>query len=168
MPEQPNLPGQRRRTLALRALAAAGTVAAIVGLCAGCSSSHYQGVCTDKSTHKRVSDAQCGQTDPALYYWLYYPAGASAPALGSPATGGVSSVPSGSTAVRGGVSTSGGSISDDEDDATPQNKSGSNSGSNSDEDEDDEGNTNNSVGSSGGDEDDDEGSSAVGGDDDDG
>ena len=166
MPEQHNLPGQRRRTLALRALAAAGTVAAIVGLCAGCSSSHYQGVCTDKSTHKRVSDAQCGQADPALYYWLYYPAGASAPALGSPATGGVSSVPSGSTAVRGGVSTSGGSISDDEDedDATPQN----NSGSNSDEDEDDEGNTNNSVGSSGGDEDDDEGSSAVGGDEDDG
>lgn len=98
----------RRRSSAVTV----GAIAVVSISLSGCSSSpDYAGVCVDKSTNKRVSDRDCNGsgTSGGAHGWYYVRSGTKAPAVGSSASGGSFSEPSG-TFAKGGVSAKGGTI----------------------------------------------------------
>jgi hypothetical protein len=89
-----------------------GLVAMVSMAMTGCSSTpdaDYDGVCVDTTTQRRIDDEEC--RNGGGHAWRYYPRGSSVPALGSPASGGTSTVPDGLVAAKGGAPAEGGAIS---------------------------------------------------------
>lgn len=63
----------------------------------------YAQVCKDNRNETRVEDSYCSEEGRAAGHigWYFYQSGSAVPGVGSPATGGVTSVPSGKVAKSG-------------------------------------------------------------------
>lgn len=98
-----------------RGAAIAIPVSVLVGsVLTGCGSSgpDYRGVCQDPITNRRIDDGRCDRGGGYVGggRWVYFPRGATVVPIGSPMTGGVSSVPPGARSVRGGAPREGGVV----------------------------------------------------------
>jgi hypothetical protein len=97
---------RQRKTGAL-ALGVTGLLAS--AMLTGCTPSgdvidaDYAQVCKDRKTEQRVDDNNCSEAGRSggYYGWYFYQSGSSVPAVGSRATGGVDSIPGGTTAKSG-------------------------------------------------------------------
>lgn len=103
----------RSKTVAL------GLTVVAASVLTGCSSTDGAAICVDPATETRVDDDECDGVDEDYdgtgggFFWFYMPHGHSAPAVGSTynPSSGYYKAPSGKTYTKGGVSTSGGTIS---------------------------------------------------------
>ncbi|GMA20202.1 hypothetical protein GCM10025862_22230 [Arsenicicoccus piscis] len=114
-PDRPRPGGRRSATVVL------GVTALVAGLLTGCGAAEpdYAGVCLDPQTGKRVADQQCDDGTQTQTHrtgvggmWYFLPFGRIAPAIGQRATGGsFSTPPDGHSYVKGGVPSTGGTVS---------------------------------------------------------
>jgi hypothetical protein len=72
----------------------------------------YAQICKDNRNETRVEDNHCSQEGRSggYYGWYFYQSGSTVPGVGSPARGGVTSIPGGTTA-KSGTPSKGGTVS---------------------------------------------------------
>ena len=104
-------PKTRRRSASVTV----GVTVVLVTTLSGCSASaeeeeyEYGAICADQQTQQRVDDDDCDESP--SYGWYYIPVGATAPAIGETASGGVfSPTPDDESVCYGGVPREGGEV----------------------------------------------------------